>query len=113
MAECGLCGSENPSGNRFCRDCGASLTSTCPSCGAPVETGHRFCGGCGTALTTEAGPATRAAVDAGPSESTEVGPAQVTERRVCSVLFADLVGFTPLSESKDPEEVRELLSSYF
>ena len=30
-----------------------------------------------------------------------------------SVLFADLVGFTPLSESRDPEEVRELLSRYF
>jgi class 3 adenylate cyclase/tetratricopeptide (TPR) repeat protein len=29
------------------------------------------------------------------------------------VLFADLVGFTTLSESKDPEEVRELLSRYF
>jgi class 3 adenylate cyclase/tetratricopeptide (TPR) repeat protein len=29
------------------------------------------------------------------------------------VLFADLVGFTPLSESRDPEEVRELLSAYF
>ena len=38
---------------------------------------------------------------------------QVAERRVCSVLFADLVGFTPLSEARDPEEVRELLSSYF
>jgi class 3 adenylate cyclase/tetratricopeptide (TPR) repeat protein len=32
---------------------------------------------------------------------------------VCSVLFADLVGFTPLSESRDPESVRELLSHYF
>ncbi|MGA8296676.1 MAG: adenylate/guanylate cyclase domain-containing protein [Acidimicrobiales bacterium] len=32
---------------------------------------------------------------------------------MCSVLFADLVGFTPLSESRDPEEVRELLSVYF
>ncbi len=30
-----------------------------------------------------------------------------------SVLFADLVGFTTLSESRDPEEVRELLSRYF
>ena len=30
-----------------------------------------------------------------------------------SVLFGDLVGFTPLSESRDPEEVRELLSRYF
>jgi len=37
----------------------------------------------------------------------------VAERRVCSVLFCDLVGFTPLSESRDPEEVRELLSHYF
>ncbi|MDQ1602374.1 MAG: hypothetical protein QOE01_219, partial [Actinomycetota bacterium] len=35
------------------------------------------------------------------------------ERRVCSVLFCDLVGFTPLSEARDPEEVRELLSAYF
>ena len=43
------------------------------------------------------------------------GPAGglVAERRVCSVLFCDLVGFTPLSESRDPEEVRELLSAYF
>jgi len=32
---------------------------------------------------------------------------------VCSVLFCDLVGFTTLSESRDPEEVRELLSRYF
>jgi class 3 adenylate cyclase/tetratricopeptide (TPR) repeat protein len=37
----------------------------------------------------------------------------VTQRRVCSVLFCDLVGFTSLSESRDPEEVRELLSRYF
>jgi len=29
------------------------------------------------------------------------------------VLFADLVGFTTLSASRDPEEVRELLSRYF
>ena len=37
----------------------------------------------------------------------------MAERRVCSVLFCDLVGFTPLSESRDPEAVRELLSGYF
>ena len=37
----------------------------------------------------------------------------MAERRVTSVLFGDLVGFTPLSESKDAEEVRELLSAYF
>jgi predicted ATPase/class 3 adenylate cyclase len=36
-----------------------------------------------------------------------------TERRLVSVLFADLVGFTTLSERRDAEEVRELLSRYF
>jgi class 3 adenylate cyclase len=39
--------------------------------------------------------------------------APVAERRVCSVLFCDVVGFTSLSESRDPEAVRELLSVYF
>ena len=37
----------------------------------------------------------------------------MAERRVCSVLFCDVVGFTSLSESRDPEAVRELLSEYF
>ena len=32
---------------------------------------------------------------------------------MCSVLFCDMVGFTPLSEVRDPEAVRELLSQYF
>jgi class 3 adenylate cyclase len=40
------------------------------------------------------------------------GP-HVPERRLVSVLFADLVGFTALAEHRDPEEVRELLSRYF
>ena len=42
-----------------------------------------------------------------------VDASPVAERRVTSVLFGDLVGFTPLSETKDAEEVRELLSAYF
>ena len=37
----------------------------------------------------------------------------IAERRLVSVLFADLVGFTALSEARDSEEVRELLSRYF
>jgi predicted ATPase/class 3 adenylate cyclase len=37
----------------------------------------------------------------------------VAERRLVSVLFADLVGFTALSESRDAEDARELLSRYF
>src|SRR5204863_3405065 len=37
----------------------------------------------------------------------------VAERRLVSVIFADLVGFTTASESRDPEDIRELLSRYF
>ncbi|WP_241432210.1 ATP-binding protein, partial [Ilumatobacter nonamiensis] len=42
---------------------------------------------------------------------TDAGP--VAERRLCSVLFVDLVGFTTLSETRDAEDTRELLSRYF
>jgi len=65
--------------------------------------GDRFCRACGFALS--GGQAARKTL------APELEP--VAERRVCSVLFCDLVGFTPLSESRDPEAVRELLSRYF
>jgi class 3 adenylate cyclase/tetratricopeptide (TPR) repeat protein len=45
--------------------------------------------------------------------SQPVAEEPLAERRMCSVLFCDLVGFTPLSESRDPEEVREMLTRYF
>ena len=48
-----------------------------------------------------------------PASSAAEASASVSERRLVSVLFADLVGFTTLSENRDPEEVRELLSRYF
>jgi class 3 adenylate cyclase len=71
----------------------------CPSCGADNDPTDRFCGQCGTALVD-------GAAAAGPAPT-------VSQRRLVSVLFADLVGFTTLSEHRDPEEVRELLSGYF
>jgi class 3 adenylate cyclase/predicted ATPase len=64
----------------------------------------RFCNQCGASLDEQA------AAPAAPQPTTTQ---PVAERRLVSVLFADLVGFTPLSESRDPEEVRELLSRYF
>ena len=100
MPSCAACGTDNVAGRKFCGGCGAPLARSCPSCGSANEPGMRFCGECGSALD-EAAP-------------TRQQPAAATaERRLVSVLFADLVGFTPLSESRDPEEVRELLSRYF
>ncbi len=93
---CPGCGTENPAGKKFCSECGTGLTVACASCGAALENGVKFCGECGNAVGA---PAER------------LQPA--AERRLVSVLFADLVGFTRLSEARDAEEVRELLSRYF
>ena len=99
---CPSCGSENASGNRFCADCGTPLAVRCPSCGAESPPDKSFCGSCGTRLAAAPTPPAPPARD----------PA-LAERRLVTVLFADLVGFTALSESRDAEEVRELLSRYF
>ena len=55
----------------------------------------------------------RPSAQAAPGAAAPAREAPVAERRLVSVLFADLVGFTTLSESRDSEEVRELLSRYF
>jgi len=100
---CSSCGTENREGARFCRACGAALARTCPN-GHPVAADARFCDDCGAAV--EGVPATNAA-------SRPAAPEAVAERRMVSVLFADLVGFTTYSEGRDAEDVRELLSRYF
>jgi class 3 adenylate cyclase/tetratricopeptide (TPR) repeat protein len=65
----------------------------CPSCGHENPDDNRFCGACGAVI---AAPARLLA----------------EERKVVSVLFCDLVGFTASSESADPEDVDRMLSAY-
>ena len=101
---CPSCGTDNAPGKRFCTECGTPLALACPSCGAALAGGEKFCGECGTPL---------AAAPAPPAPASATAAAPAAERRLVSVLFADLVGFTVLSESRDAEEVRELLSRYF
>ncbi len=105
MRHCPACGATSPEGARFCGDCGGPLEIACPACGVPVEHGKRFCHSCGSPLHA---PAAGAAAGPAPKKAPPIA-----ERRVCSVLFADLVGFTSLAEHRDPEHVRELLSRYF
>jgi class 3 adenylate cyclase/predicted ATPase len=101
---CGSCGSANEAGRKFCGECGAALALGCPACGTPNPPTVKFCGECGAPLTP-AGTAEPRRAD------TVETPA--AERRLVSVLFADLVGFTTASEGRDAEETRELLSRYF
>jgi class 3 adenylate cyclase/tetratricopeptide (TPR) repeat protein len=97
---CPACGTENDLGRKFCAECGGPLTRACARCGAANSGAAKFCGECGAALE-------------GQSRGVPGQAAPTAERRLVSVLFADLVGFTALSESRDAEEVRELLSRYF
>ncbi|MBI2708881.1 MAG: AAA family ATPase [Actinobacteria bacterium] len=62
----------------------------CPGCGAPISEGARFCASCGQPLLSMG-----------------------DERRVVTVLFADIVGFTMLSERLDPEKVKNLVDRWF
>jgi class 3 adenylate cyclase/tetratricopeptide (TPR) repeat protein len=95
---CDACGTHDAGTGKFCVDCGARIARRCPTCGASADRG-RFCAECGTPLAGE--------------QPVEPAPLGTAERRVCSVLFADLVGFTTVSEGRDVEDVRELLSRYF
>ena len=63
----------------------------CTACGSPIPAGARFCPSCGHSVAF----------------------AQPEERRIVTVLFADLVGFTTLAERMDPEQVKRLIDACF
>src|ERR671934_3025705 len=65
----------------------------CPSCGKENPDGFAFCGYCRAPLH-------------------EQRPAGLEERKIVSVLFCDLVGFTAASEQQDPEDVRARIRPY-
>jgi class 3 adenylate cyclase/tetratricopeptide (TPR) repeat protein len=67
------------------------LMATCSSCGALPPEGARFCPACGH----------------------ELAPSIAEERRVVTVVFSDLVGYTALSEHLDPERVKRLIDASF
>ncbi len=107
---CPSCSAANSERAKFCEQCGHVLARACPSCGAVPSEGARFCSECGTPV---AGSPATTPVPAPGAPSLPATPEPTAERRLVTVLFADLVDFTSLSQSRDPEEVRDLLSRYF
>ncbi len=111
---CPSCGFENLATAKFCSECGSPLARVCPSCSSTNAAGAKFCSECGTSLATGGGmPSAVAQTAPTPLPAAPPTRAPAAERRLVSVLFADLVGFTAASEQRDAEETRELLSRYF
>src|SRR5262245_13866694 len=84
----------------------------CPTCGAANAPTAKFCGECAAPLGAASAVLAGLTQGAAANSAAPVSSA-VAERRVVSVLFADLVGFTTLAEGRDAEDTRELLSRYF
>ena len=107
---------ENKEGAKFCNECGTPLALRCPDCGTAHRPGQKFCDECGHALSesTPPAPAGVAAAATAPRTPARREPSlRAAELRLVSVLFVDLVGFTSLSETREAEDVRELLGRYF
>jgi class 3 adenylate cyclase len=96
---CPSCGTANPDNAKFCMSCGTGFSATCPSCGAENPPGAKFCIECGTGFDATAAPAAPAARD---EEHPE-------ERRTATILFADLSGYTAVSERLDPERAKSMV----
>ncbi|HLA65506.1 MAG TPA: adenylate/guanylate cyclase domain-containing protein [Candidatus Saccharimonadales bacterium] len=123
---CPTCGAAASPNQKFCAECGSRLQQACPSCATPYEGNPKFCPECGFGLQAASAsgtPVTNAAPPvtlAGGQQSSQFGTppevvaaSTVSERKLVSVLFADLVGFTAMSETRDAEAVREQLTKYF
>ena len=95
--KCSKCQFENPEKAKFCNECGGTLQMACPKCGKVNPPGSKFCNECGHKLET------------GKTVEGEK-PCLGGERKQITVLFSDLSGYTAMSESLDPEEVREVMN---
>ena len=114
---CANCGTENRDGRKFCAACAAPLAVVCPACGTANQPGELYCGECASPLPGAVAPG-RPLATGTPGAASDRPPAapvsaHVAERRLVSVLFADLVGFTPFAEERDAEDVRDTLTRYF
>ena len=101
---CPSCRNPSPPSFRFCGACGAALERTCPACRAPSPLEFQFCGNCGARL-------------AGVPDTATVGAASEPlvgeERKVVTVVFADLTASTELATRLDPEELRGVLRPFY
>src|SRR5262245_6792301 len=103
---CRQCGFTNDAQAHFCENCGANLRERCPNCGAAVGARQNFCRDCGQPLgALRAGPST---LQTPAHLADRIAPAEA-ERKIATVLFADIANSTEIIRDCDAEEARHLL----
>ena len=118
--KCPQCQFENPAGSKFCLECGHKLEVKCPQCNKDLPLGAKFCNECGYNLTKteEVSP-----IDYSKPQSytpkylqdkiITTRSAIEGERKLVTVLFADVAHYTAISEKLDPEEVHQVMDGCF
>ena len=114
--KCPKCQSENPDGAKFCGGCRSKLELVCPECGYANPPGNTFCNECSHELRQ---PAETAPVDYDQPQSytpkfladkiLTTRSSMEVERKLVTVLFSDVAGYTSLAEKLDPEEVHQIM----
>ncbi len=110
---CPKCRAENDDAARFCEECGARLEQACSNCGQPLTPGKNFCRACGTpAVPTASTPSTSTSSHTPKHLAEKIlrsKSALEGERKLVTVLFADLKGSMELLADADPEDARKVL----
>jgi class 3 adenylate cyclase/tetratricopeptide (TPR) repeat protein len=113
--QCPKCQHDNPSGAKFCLECGSALAPRCPHCQRELPAAAKFCSECGGAIGEEPAAYQRRARAGGPAAGIGVSAAVASddvpesERKTVTALFADIERSMELLEDLDPEEARHII----
>ena len=101
----------------YCTNCGAQIKVTCPECGASTESGAAFCSQCGERLSDQFQPhlllPEKDHPQFTPSIESSIPQLDPYERRIVTSLFADIAGYSALSENIDPEYLAEIMGDAY
>ena len=117
---CGHCQTQNRQGAQFCSNCGSAFALKCARCGHTAPSRARFCDFCGHPFSENDDGYTSPYPPLSTHTPKELADKILTarktvegERKLVSVLFIDVAGYTAMSELLDPEEVHRMMNQWF
>ena len=108
--KCPSCQSDWPEGRRFCAHCGTGLWSRCRTCGQAIRAGSGTCTACGDSLSPPLAAVVAPDVPQFPATTRRTAKFAVdSERKLVTILFADIRGSMELVADLDPEDAQSFL----